>query len=91
MKNNCYSCKFRGSVPGSAHSCCKVISDNTSDKGKAFELEILLASHQVQMTDKTTNESLVKLNEHGIKNRWANWPLDFDPIWVEECRFFLEK
>ena len=22
---------------------------------------------------------------------WANWPLDFDPIWVKKCGFFLSK
>jgi hypothetical protein len=91
MEKKCYSCKFKGTVPGSAHSSCKVISENSSDKTKAFELEMLLASHQVQMTDKGTDEPLVKLNEHGIKKGWANWPLDFDPVWVESCRFFLEK
>jgi hypothetical protein len=87
----CYNCKFRGTVPGSAHSSCRVIRETTSDVPKAAELEILLASHQVQITGKESGEPLVKINEHGAKNGWANWPLDFDPIWVDDCRFFLDK
>lgn len=27
------------------------------------------------------------INEHGAKNGWANWPFDFDPIWIEACEF----
>lgn len=89
MKNNCYNCKFRGTVPGSAHSSCKVIRETASDTPRAIELEMLLSTHMVEMTDQKTGEPMVKLNEHGIKNGWANWPIDFDPTWVESCRFFL--
>ena len=27
----------------------------------------------------------VKVNQQGIDSGSANWPLDFDPIWVIEC------
>lgn len=30
----------------------------------------------------------VALNEHGVKNGWALWPFNFDPIWVQECNSF---
>lgn len=91
MEKKCYSCKFRGTVPGSVHSSCKVMRESTANDPKAIELEMMLATHMVELTDKKTGEPLVKLNEHGIKKGWANWPLDFDPVWVESCRFFLEK
>jgi hypothetical protein len=68
-----------------------VLSSNCSDESKVFELEILLSTHQVQLTNKTTGEPLVKLNDHGIKNGWASWPMDFDPIWVEGCIFETKK
>jgi hypothetical protein len=54
-------------------------------------LEILLSSHQVQLTNKETNEPLVKMDDHGIRNGWASWPIDFDPIWVENCVFETKK
>lgn len=82
---SCYNCKFKGGVAGSTHSRCNLIS--SIDDPKSFELEILLASGMYQLTDKNTNEPLVKLNPHGVKNGWAAWPINFDPIWVESCRF----
>lgn len=86
---DCYKCKFRGNVPGSVHSSCKVISQ-TSDKDKAAQLELLIAGGQISLTDQNDNP-IVKLNPHGVKNGWAMWPLDFDPTWVESCGFFKEK
>ena len=90
-KPNCYNCKFRGTVPGSAHSRCNVLSSTCSDDSKVFELEIMLSTHRVQLTNKETGEPLVKLNDHGIRNGWASWPIDFDPVWVEGCVFETKK
>ncbi len=84
---NCYECKFRGGVIGSAHSSCKVISQTNTDNSSM--LELLLATHQVSLT--SDGKNLVELNPHGIKNGWANWPLDFDPVWVDDCKFYSEK
>ena len=30
----------------------------------------------------------VKLNPHGVRNGWCSWPINFDPIWVDECDGF---
>lgn len=89
-KPNCYNCKYRGPIPGSAHSECKVLLSNCGDDSKVFELSVLLSSHMAQLTNKETNEPLVKMNDHGIRNGWASWPIDFDPIWVEKCIFETE-
>jgi hypothetical protein len=86
-KPNCYGCKFRGTVPGSAHSRCNLISSTVSDETKKFELEIMLATHQIQLTNGNTGEPLVSMNEMGIRGGWASWPLDFDPVWLEVCAF----
>lgn len=92
MKNkNCYDCKFKGSVPGSAHSSCNILKEAITDSSKRTQLELLLATHQVKLTMGENEEPMVKMNEHGIKNGWANWPLDFDPVWIEDCKFFNEK
>lgn len=86
---DCYKCKYRGTVPGSVHSSCSVIRD--TNKEKSFELEMLLASGQYRLTLNDTNDDVVKLNEHGVKNGWASWPIDFDPVWVESCLFYTEN
>ena len=30
----------------------------------------------------------IKLNQHGVDNHWADFPYQFDPIWIEECKGF---
>jgi hypothetical protein len=85
---DCYNCKFRGTVAGSAHSSCNVIRSSGDEKSR--ELELLLAAGSVRLTDGEDNP-MVKLNPHGIKNGWAMWPLDFDPVWVDDCKFFNQK
>jgi hypothetical protein len=84
---DCYNCKFRGGVIGSAHSSCKVISETKTENSSL--LELMLSTHQVRMTD--GDRDLVELNPHGISNGWANWPLDFDPVWVKSCKFYTLK
>ena len=87
--SNCYQCEFRGTVPGSAHSSCNVVKHilQGADSGKILELEFALATGQASITD--NNEPAVKRDPHGVINGWANWPLDFDPVWIE-CSLFTE-
>jgi hypothetical protein len=33
----------------------------------------------------------VKINEHGFNNGWANFPVNFDTIWIEACDGFDSK
>jgi hypothetical protein len=83
---------MREGVPGSAHSCCKALrhkAPHPNDPG-VIKLETHLAIGLVSLkTDE--DEEVIKINPHGRKNGWANWPLDFDPIWVSECKFYLPQ
>jgi hypothetical protein len=92
---NCYNCKYRGTVAGSAHSSCKSLKDVCGDTENVSLIELLMSSGSVEMTvtDKETGlkKPMVSLNDHGVKNGWANWPLNFDPVWVEECLLYNEK
>lgn len=92
---NCYSCKFRGTVPGSAHSCCRILKEIFPEGGHAEKMEFMVASGAYMMAfkDRTSGETtpIVKLNEHGVKNGWAAWPINFDPTWVDSCVSFQEK
>lgn len=85
---SCYNCKYRGSVPGSAHSRCNLIKE--IDSTNSVILEELFLTGKLSFTfknDAGIEENAIKLNPHGVKNGWAYWPLDFDPIWVESCKF----
>ena len=31
----------------------------------------------------------VSLDPHGVRNGWANWPFNFDPIWIESCNSYV--
>lgn len=76
MKHNCYNCKYRGEVPGSAHSSCNVFEDKYC--GDIFRF----------MFERNWQTDNLKMNPHGVKNGWAIWPIDFDPVWVEHCNFY---
>jgi hypothetical protein len=32
----------------------------------------------------------VVFNSHAYFNQWANWPIDFDPIWLISCNGYKE-
>ena len=60
-KPNCYECKYRGEVEGSAHSSCEYPKCSVLN---------------------------VKGDPYGIRGGWFNHPLNFDPVWLEECNGF---
>lgn len=87
---NCHECKFRGSVPGSVHSSCSLVG---GIKEQLTMLAVITSGHRAVLTDKATGKSepLIELDPHGLKKGWANWPLDFDPIWVKSCMGYTPK
>ena len=89
-KPNCYKCKYRGSIPGDCHSCCnhpkcKSVSDN-----QVANILSILGSFRGQVLPFKSGLR-VKGNLHGISHGWFNHPLNFDPVWLEECDGFEAK
>ena len=78
--NECYKCKYRGSVPGDAHSCCKYPGTETG-------MLDLFSKKNADLRKKLN----IKGNAHGIKMGWFMWPINFDPVWLENCDGFAEK
>ena len=76
----CYKCIYRGKVPGDAHSCCRYPGNKTG-------LFDFLEDDNI--------ENIVKLNisisRHGFNHGWAYWPVNFDPVWINNCDGFTEK
>ncbi len=93
-KPNCYECKFRGTVPGSEHSSCNVV-DNVG----ALLLSAVFMKHPNSLvltttnkeTDEKTEELAIEFDNYGIKSGWAMWPINFDPIWLRQCKFYQAK
>ena len=79
-KADCYKCQYRGTVPGDCHSCCKY-------PGTKTELFDLFCKENVEIAKKIN----IRGNIHGINNGWFMWPINFDPVWLENCDGFKEK
>jgi len=76
---NCHECKFKKSLPYSAHIGCghPVLSNG---------LEWLAAISV--MTNAEFKPFELSVNEHGLRSGWANWPINFDPVWINNCGQF---
>lgn len=79
-KADCYKCKHRGTVPGDAHSCCKYPGTSTGlfDFSNENNLKIGMKLH-------------IKGDAHGIQAGYFMWPVNFDPVWLENCDGFKEE
>lgn len=76
---NCYDCKHRRNLAGNCHSSCSALAKEDQP----------FAAFSVIMTGKYLSNIQGKL--HGVRSGWFNWPLDFDPVWVEKCNYFEKK
>jgi hypothetical protein len=79
-KPNCYQCKYRGNVPGDAHSCCTYPENDTG-------ILSMFASINAENAKKLN----VTADPHGIRSGWFMWPVNFDPIWLLTCDGFELK
>lgn len=86
-KPNCYQCKHRADLPGSAHSQCKHPAFQGINAALGL-LATLRASQRGGPIEADSKEITVKGNAHGITSGWFMHPLNFDPVWLEECNGF---
>jgi hypothetical protein len=93
-KPNCYECKHKGSVPGSAHSSCRHPRTAESHDNAMANMFAIFASvgRSDPQIDTTAASALgISAKRHGIVNGWFNWPWDFDPTWLTNCAGFESK
>ena len=91
MKPNCYECKHRRDLVGDAHSKCQHPAFEDGVTPALALLATLHASRRGGPIAQTNGGIAVKGNPHGIKNGWFMHPLNFDPVWLEECNGFEAK
>lgn len=84
-KPNCYACKHRRSLTFDAHSRCTHPRIGETD---AIVTPLLVMHGAASGAMKRLN---ITLDPHGVKNGWAMWPLNFDPVWLESCDGFEAK
>ena len=80
-KPNCYECKHRCNVAGSAHSSCK----HPLIKGKELIAVMSIMARGKVISGYGTNYLKVSGESHGIISGWFSYPMDFDPVWLIEC------
>jgi hypothetical protein len=90
MKPKCYDCEYRKDVTGSAHSQCNHPAFQGTNAALGL-LATLRASRRGGPIEAPNKEITVKGNQHGIRNGWFMHPLNFDPVWLEECNGFKAK
>lgn len=75
----CYTCKFRGEVPGSAHSKC--LFGIHALPAKKIEKALMEPVKGISIGEQV----LLEVDPWGIENGWAAWPFNFDPVWIVQC------
>ena len=91
-KPNCYKCDYRGTLPGDAHSCCKHPANaEILNNPMAQVFGILASVHRVAPVNVETKGIKVVGSPLGIRRGWFNYPLNFDPTWLESCDGFKAK
>ncbi len=88
---DCYKCKYRGEVAGSVHSCCQHPSLKEITDNPLMNIISILGSVRGGLPPISKKNGIkVVGNPHGIKGGWFNHPLNFDPVWLEECNGYEE-
>lgn len=93
-KPNCYECKWRGTIPGTAHSCCKHPASGTDGVDAFGGMMAMFASvGRVPPVIGAKAAALLDVtgNLRGIRSGWFNWPFHFDPTWLETCNGYTPK
>lgn len=90
LKPNCYECKYRGDLPGDAHSCCNHPLNKADIDDPINQVFSILASvgRVSPSIGGAAKELNIKANAYGVRSGWFNWPFNFDPAWLENCDGF---
>jgi len=93
MEIDCYKCKHRRDLPGSAHSKCVHPSIERVSNDPLTNVLGILASvgRELPFSLGGGEELNIKASPHGIKNGWFIFPVNFDPMWLLNCDGFTEN
>lgn len=90
-KPDCFKCRWRGHVPGSAHSvCCHPYNKELLDDPMLKMMGVFASVGRVELPAMADERLKIKANPTGIRGGWFHYPFDFDPCWLEQCEGFEE-
>ncbi|MDX2277734.1 MAG: hypothetical protein NW206_19965 [Hyphomonadaceae bacterium] len=81
----CYDCAHRRAVPHSAHSEC--VHPERHREAPHFIAGIAGGRAATNALPRLRIEFV----EHAIKNGWAAWPINYDPVWLVRCDGFTPQ
>ncbi len=88
-KPNCYECRWRGEVPGDAHSkCCHPYNAPLLNNSMLSLIGMLAGGRKEALPIMFDKRLKIEANEHGIRSGWFNYPFNFDPVWLDNCMGF---
>lgn len=95
-KPNCYKCVYRGNIPGNAHSRCMHPKIKPATDDPIIQMFSMLGSRGLKSAGINLGGELGDLlgvtgNKHGIDSGWFNWPINFDPVWLDSCDGFKAR
>lgn len=88
-KPNCYKCKYRGKVPGSAHSRCHHPANEAVLGNSMLGLAMALSGGRAPQAH--VEGLTVVGHELGHRGGWFAHPHNFDPVWLVSCNGFEAK
>ena len=91
---NCLACKHRRPLSGDTHSACHHPENEKMLENPMAQLFAIFASvgRVEPVVDNGAAAKIgITLNEHGVRSGWCNWPMNYDPIWVQSCNGFTSK
>jgi hypothetical protein len=81
---DCAMCQYRQAIEGNSHIRCVAPKAGKFDDSIAKLVSIFGGTYYPDRAAKAG----VKMHPTGINGGWANWPLNFDPVWVVSCASF---
>ena len=88
-KPDCYKCVYRRDAVGSAHSqCIHPANAKVNNDPLAQVFAILGSVGRGPGIGLRPDGIKVKGSDFGKRKGWFNWPINFDPVWLEECDGF---
>ena len=91
-KPDCYDCKHRHDLSGSAHSSCRHPKLEDIPNNPALEMMAILGSvGRTPPIQAGIAELGIRANPYGVRMGWFCFPCNFDPVWLEACNGFERK
>jgi hypothetical protein len=88
MRPNCYQCIHRREAVGSAHSTCVHPEALSAAKSHPVAELFAILGSVGRGPGLNVRAMGVEGHPHGVRMGWFNWPINFDPVWLNKCDGF---